>query len=312
MTDLRAVVVGYDGSSSSLAAVEWGAIEASLRGVALRIVTADPVPSWNYAEPGSSGGRLRFENQVQAAVGLARHLAPAVTIETALIEKTPNEALVAEMATAEVGVLGRRGLSMLPELVVGSTSLYVAAHASCPVVVLRACGDEVQPGTEAGRVVVGVDGSAFSAAAITFAFAEAELHSVGLTAVHAWSPYVHSSAEGVLIPESVTGYESMELRVQGGNLEAAGWAAEEVRLVAESLAGYAERYPAVDVRHVIVETSAERALIGASAGASLVVVGSRGTGAFDSLVLGSTSYALLHHAHSAVAIVRVTTAANER
>jgi Universal stress protein family len=65
------------------------------------------------------------------------------------------------------------------------TSLQVATHATCPVVVVRSV-DYVEPGPDAGRVLVGVDGSDSSSAALEFAFEEASLRGCGLTAIYAW------------------------------------------------------------------------------------------------------------------------------
>jgi nucleotide-binding universal stress UspA family protein len=88
-------------------------------------------------------------------------------------------------------VVGNCGFEGFPGLLVGSVAVQVAAHARCPVIVVRphvepAPADGRQP-EGAGSVVVGVDGSRLSETAIEFAFAEAALRGVGVTAVHAWS-----------------------------------------------------------------------------------------------------------------------------
>jgi nucleotide-binding universal stress UspA family protein len=64
------------------------------------------------------------------------------------------------------------------------------------------------------------------------------------------------------------------------------------------------KYPGVEVEITVVEASAAWALVQASKGAALVVVGSRGHGGFAGLLLGSVSQALLRHADCPVAVVR--------
>jgi nucleotide-binding universal stress UspA family protein len=123
-----------------------------------------------------------------------------------------------------------------------------------------------------GPVVVGVDGSAGSGAAVGFAFEEAARRGTGLTAVHAW-----------------------------GALEGA-----ESRVLSESLAGWSQRYPEVAVRQELVRGRPAAALIEQSRSAQLVVTGARGRGSFAGLLLGSVSQAVLHHAECPVVVVRTS------
>ena len=74
--------------------------------------------------------------------------------------------------------------------------------------------------------------------------------------------------------------------------------------MAESLAGWREKYPDVDVREHVIRALPAEALIGESEGADLLVVGSRGRGGFGGLLLGSVSHTVLQHAHCPVAVVR--------
>ena len=114
-----------------------------------------------------------------------------------------------------------------------------------------------------------------------FAFAEAAWRGVGLRAIHAWAPQATEAAD----------------------TPAAHQQAEQ--LLAERLAGWQKKYPQVTVEDSLIsEDVVVDVLVDASDGASLIVVGSRGHGTFASLLLGSVSYALAHHAHCPVAIIR--------
>jgi nucleotide-binding universal stress UspA family protein len=80
--------------------------------------------------------------------------------------------------------------------------------------------------------------------------------------------------------------------------------AEESRLLSEALSGWHAKYPDVVVHPDLRHGGTRKSLIGASAAAQLVVVGSRGRGGFAGLLLGSVSQAVLHHAACPVAVVR--------
>jgi nucleotide-binding universal stress UspA family protein len=139
-----------------------------------------------------------------------------------------------------------------------------------------------------GRVVVGVDGSDLSRTALEFAFEEAALRGVGLTAVHAWR-YPLPASTGDLI---FAGYERIDVRD------------EESHLLTGTLAAFQERYPRVPVCPVSLQAvSPAEALVHESGGAELLVIGSRGRGGFATLLLGSVSHAAIHHAACPVAVI---------
>jgi nucleotide-binding universal stress UspA family protein len=131
-----------------------------------------------------------------------------------------------------------------------------------------------------GPVVVGTDGSAESEEALAFGFEEAARTGQPLKVVYCWHPQ-DQHAESI---ESTQGLLK-------------NW-------LAESLAPYLDKYPAVRAQASVVEGRPTAQLVDMSATASLVVVGSRGRGGVAGLLLGSVSQSLLHHADSPVAIVR--------
>jgi nucleotide-binding universal stress UspA family protein len=78
---------------------------------------------------------------------------------------------------------------------------------------------------------------------------------------------------------------------------------EETRHLAQMVGAWAEKFPEVDVRQQVLRRDPVDALVDASRGAELLVVGSRGRGAMRSLVLGSVSHAVLHHSRCPVAVI---------
>ena len=279
---VRPVVVGVDGSASAYRAVEWAAGEAHRRGVGLRLVRAF---SWTTADhPTGWVARYRDEmldvsrRQVARAVRIAADTRPDVEAESQVAIGAPIEVLSSEARRAQLLVLGDRGLGEVAGLVLGSVAVSLAARGACPVVVVR--GERA--GAD-GPVVVGVDGSPVSEAALAFAFDAAAARGVDLVAVHAWSP--------TAIAEELASLVEWDASVESA-------------VLAERLAGWGQKYPQVAVRRTVVRDGAVRALVTASAGAQLVVVGSRGRGNAAGLLLGSVSHGVLHGAHCPVAVVR--------
>lgn len=181
-------------------------------------------------------------------------------------------------------VLGSRGRSGFSRLL-GSTSLQVAMHAPCAVVVIRLAGEDAPPGPSKGRVVVGIDDSSRSERATDFAFRQADSRGIGVTAVLSWiGPDIDSTASPAHEWEQA--------------------AQDEQALLSELLAGRREEYPDVDIVEKTVRGDFTGALVHESPGAELLVVGSHGRGTVGGIVLGSVSRALLHRAHCPVAVVR--------
>ncbi len=284
------VVVGVDGSESSLTAVETAAREAALRGVGLRLVHAfgwpsvhvpPRVPPWT---PASAGVRELIDGTLGEAERRAHTAAPHVEIAREVVVGEPLMVLELETRTASLAVVGSRGLSRFGSLLLGSTAAHLAAHAQCPVLVVRGRPDPTGP------VLLAVDGSPQAEPAVEFAFAHASLHGTDLVALHAWNTHTERVYEAPGDPPFVT-YDEDRPRD------------EEERVLAEALGGRREKYPDVEVRRRLVQGRIRHTLIEASAEAGIVVVGARGRGGFTGLLLGSVSQAVLHHAHCPVAVV---------
>jgi len=290
----RPVVAGVDGSDSALEAVRWAAREAHRRRVPLRLVSAFGWTTGHHlGDPGFGTDYItvllqKARDEVAAAAATASGLAPELAIEQEVITGFPVPVLNGEAARAQLVVLGDRGLGGFTGLLAGSVAVALATHAPCPVVVVRGPAPGSSPPLE-GPVVVGIDGSPTSEAALAFAFEAADLRGVPLVAVHTWTDYqIESTMVAVLEGDAID--------------------ADEHRLLAERLAGWSEKFPDVSVQRLVTRYRPAHTLIEQSAHAQLVVVGSRGRGGFAGMLLGSVSHALLHHAACPVAVVRPATA----
>jgi len=289
-TTRPAVVVGVDGSLSALRAVRWAAEEAVRRRLPLRLVHMYPPPAGLHGgivDPAVIRNALltqgrRWLAEARAAVAeVSAEPRPVTVLSSAAV--VPS--LVEESRDASLLVLGTRGLGGFTGLVIGSTAVLLGGRAHCPLVVVRGDDDSVPAH---GPVVVGVDGSPTSEAAVGFAFAEASLYGADLVAVHVWAD---SLADTVLLGHP-----------DAPDFEPAQQRAYET--LGESLAGWQEKYPDVHVTREVVRDHPSRVLLHHAENARLVVVGTRGRGGFRGLLLGSTSQHLLHHAPCPVAVVR--------
>lgn len=212
---------------------------------------------------------------------------PDLAVESAAREGSAVPALVQESLGATMLVLGSRGLGGFTGMLVGSTAVALVHHGHCPVVVARGKQpDGMVP--EDGPVVVGTDGSPSSATALAFVFDEAELRRTGLTVVRTWSEMFD---HGAIRPHF--------LDVDPVEIETAERTAAE-----EQIAPWRDKYPDVPVELVVRKGRPVRTLLDFGARASLLVVGSRGRGGFEGMMLGSTSQALVAHSECPVAVIR--------
>ncbi|BCJ75489.1 universal stress protein [Catellatospora sp. IY07-71] len=283
----RPVVVGVDGSDSSLAAVRFATREAAWRQLPLRIVHAFIWPLMHVkmgpSEAGPQEGGLRHdaERTLATAAAVAREADPSVSVLTDLVTGAPSPVLLRAARDAELLVIGDRGLGGFTGLLVGSVAVQCTAHGRTPVLVVR--GER----RDAGPVVVGVDGSPDSVRTIEAAFEEAAMRDTEVLAVHSWS-----RAGGHAHGEH-----------HDHKHDAATVALEEGHLLEDALAGVRKDYPDVKVREHLLRGRPAKVLVELSKQAQLVVVGAHGRGGFTGLLLGSVSHQVLHHADSPVLVI---------
>lgn len=281
------VMVGYDGSEVSERALQFGAEEASMRGLPLEIIAVWEQPTVDLGMgAGAAVDPAMSEVVADQASGLANHAAEnlqgsALEVSAIALPGPAAAALVDRGKDADLLVVGSHGRGAVADFLLGGVSRQVATHARCPTIIVRAGGEP--------RVVVGIDGSEQAGRALDFAFDEASRRGWPLRVVHAWDVAVIGfDVDSTTYPE-------------GGILDDVEGA--ETRLGAQVLSGHVATYPDVEVEVRIVRGAAGRVLVDAGEDASLLVVGSRGRGGFTSLLLGSVSHKVIHHASCSVAVV---------
>ena len=279
------IVAGVDASDSAHAAARWAAHEAIVRGRGLTLATAvlPPTTIGGLGIPPSLDFLDELTAEAAARLKVLADELPGDDIRVVVEVATPGALMIETSRSAHMLVLGSRGTGGFAGLLLGSVGSQVAANSLCPVVVVRGLAR-----TDATAVVVGIDGSPNSKAALGAAFEWASFHGLELVVVHAWD---------------VPAYDLIEIPQGAVALPIAEIAEEEVRLTAEVLAGHRDAFPDVVVREQLVRAPAAQALLDQSQNAAVLVVGTRGRGEFLSAVLGSVSNSLLHRAEIPVLVV---------
>ena len=284
------VVVGIDGSLFSDQALAWAADQAALENRALTIVHAvRPLgfpAAGTFVSTGVDYGRLADallaagrELLDEAGAGVSKGH-PGLEVRDVLSSGDARNELVDLSHQAAMVVIGSRGLGPVASLLLGSVSVTVSKHASCPVVV---CRPRTALGPPQDGILVGVDGTPLSLPAAEFAFRLAAERHRPLTVLHScWTP----EAVGVLRP----GSPEPDLTAQRA-------------LVAGSLTGLVEKFPDVSVDLRLEHGFADRHLVEASRDHELVVIGHQPISPLRDLIYGSLAPAVVENAVCTVVVV---------
>lgn len=292
------VVVGYDTSPESAAAVRWAAAQAAGRGWALEVVHV-----WGFAgREGGGAGESWLGREVQEQVRqvadegarLAVEAVAGVDARPLVLHGPPARVLVDRAQDARMVVVGRRGAGLVAALV-GSAATGVLHRARCPVVVVPAA---VHAGVSREPVLVGFDGSAGAFRALEAGCEQAAHLGTGVSVVTAWT----AAAEASSAAYWALGYPSRS----PGEV-----ALDEAERVLERARSWAASRQDVEVQFDLAEGRPAQALVRRSRHASLLVVGTRGRGGFTSLVLGSTSRPVVQRAECPVLVTRSAEAVPE-
>ncbi|MFJ9863856.1 universal stress protein [Streptomyces sp. NPDC101165] len=283
------LVVGVDGSDSSLLAVDWAVDEAALHGLPLRLVHASLWERYEGARPSLSTGRpaekVMAQHIIASCTERARLRNPEVKASGEVLPDDAVSVLLRAGPESFALVTGSRGRGEIAGLLLGSVGLAVAARATCPVVVVR--GAERNRRGTVGRVVVGVGDPSTGTGAVRFAVREAEARDCALTAVRAWRSPAQEPVDHMMIADDAA--RLREERASTG--------------LAEALREAVREHPRVDVHRKPVEGPAHRVLLEESTEADLVVVGAVRRHGHVGLQLGRTAHTLLHHSQCPVVVV---------
>jgi nucleotide-binding universal stress UspA family protein len=284
MTSRKPIAVGTNDSVQGQAAVLWAAHRAHRAGLPLVIVHV--IDDRWVAEPYPWFGTLQQagEELLKTAAGRLEGAVP-VTPATELLTGSVGGQLAKYSKRTSMMVIGSGSGHLGGAL--ADRALQVATAAKVPVAVVGTQDLEGRSG-----VVVGVDGSAEATQAVAFAAAEADREGDELTVVYA-----------VNVPDPI-----IDAGLTPGAL--ADLVVDEERIVlSETVAGLKEDYPDLTVHQQLEgDKGAVDALVEAAARARLLVVGSRGRGAFKRLLLGSTAHGVLKHLPCPTIITRTDAA----
>lgn len=285
------IVVGLDGSVASNRALAWAVAEATRRQRPLHLLCAretyigaahlDSSVAWTDPSLDALDSSLTV---VEEAREYVKTVSPDLQVAFSRPWGRPAQHLVVASRVAEIVVVGSRGHSRIASVVLGTVSLQTAAHARCPVIVVR----EGQPEHPAGslKIAVGVDGSSDAREAVRFAMRTAGPGG-DVELVLAWWLEV---VDGVVVTTPGTRY----------------WDEIEARhrvTIQNALGTLPQEYPQVNIEVTVSRGRTEDVLLKAVQDVDLLVVGSRGRGGFAGLLLGSVSQHMLTIAPCPVAIM---------
>jgi nucleotide-binding universal stress UspA family protein len=286
--------VGVDGSVPSLHALRRAVRSASLLDASVTAVAVWQFPAAVFdGSVAPAGWSPEEDTRAMLAASVASVVGenPPDWFSAQVREGLASRVLIDESADADLLVLGSRGHGGFVGLLLGSVSATCSQYATCPVLVVH------EPASQADtepvelpritRLVVGVDGSAPSTAALRRAVELAPFLKSTVLAVTAWQ-YPVTYAASTIIPQHAQLERSPE---------------DSAHRVADSVAREVFNGVVPDwFRSVARHGAPARVLIDASGEGDLLVVGSRGRGGFSGLLLGSVSTACAEYARCPVVI----------
>ncbi|NLU75705.1 universal stress protein [Streptomyces sp. HNM0575] len=329
----QTVTVGLDGTRESLAAVDWAGREALLRGVTLRLIQVRETGAYPYSPIADDEVEREWAQTITSeALDDLNARMPELPVDVDMVAGRPAHVLADGSAETDLLVLGSRGLGSVLGFIVGSTALPTVAHTVCPVVLVRArpeddesrehgsdesrehgakdrehghepgepggIGGEFEIGEEhphrypasetpGGDIVLGLDLGRPCDELIAFAFDTAARRSAQLRVLHAWDLPPTYGMRPLPVPPAMT---NELLAAQNQALSAA-------------LRPWQDAQPEVKVQSEAVIGQPSRLLVEAASEASMLIVGRRNRRSRLGTHVGTVTHAVMHHAHTPVAVV---------
>jgi nucleotide-binding universal stress UspA family protein len=274
-------IVGVDGSASATGALRWAATNAAPHNS--RVIALN---AWHLPMPFKAlmikrgidvdrvGLAATAANEIDEVIASLGDLGAGIEAQT--VEGHPATVLLDHATSAALLVLGRRGISELKHLVLGSVARYCATHCTVPVVVVP---PDWEPRAD-GEIIVGFDGSENSRDALRWAldFAAPDDTVRAVVAIDV-APWLDEESTRQRFPDEVR--------------------AETTRMTA----ALDDADPEQRAHRDIQLHSPQQALSTATADAALVVVGGHGLGRGGPKMLGSVSTWILHQTPCPVVVV---------
>lgn len=280
------IVVGYDGTPSSNAAVGWAAGEAAVRNVDLLIVSCCEFPAVGAAGAGWMGGDVISpiievtQGKVAAMKRATMDLHPGLRVHVEVTTGGVHDSLGSSLAPDDLLVVGSSRHEGAAGFWLGSTSRWATRHSPCPVVVVRGGASSGRP----DRIVVGIDGSAAADAALLWAADEADRHGVDLVVVHGYA-YAYAGLD--------THSEQVHDLIR---IDAACVLDRAVELARDRCMA--------TVKDLLIEDTPVNAILDSVRDGDVLVLGASGSGAVASRLIGSTVNSVVDQAAVPVVVVR--------
>ncbi len=243
--------------------------------------------------PAYDAAEIVFPPEARDALSVAGHellarahaevarLAPDLDVHELFRLEDPRQVLLELSRDASLVVVGSRGRGQLRSLLLGSVGVALVRHAECPVVVHR----PGPAGLVRHGVLVGADSSPESLQVLEFAYRQASLRRLPLTVLHCYQDVPAAAYGSYAMPAVVIDLES------------------ELLGLAESMAGFGEKYPDVHVHTEVTNGAPQAAMVALGERMDLLVVGSHQSGRVSRMLFGMLSVGVVEHATCPVAVL---------